>query len=158
MNIFRSGSIAVVLIVMIGFGCTDEKLSSGTYRLSQVGFSQDDCNVKEYFNEGHEIDVTVKDNIVKVYMAKDLTPPTGAILGESFMAVASKDGDVIPDTDCRDMWVKKVTGKLVQKSVFTGAYEFTDKTLSGNDCTDEEKIGFHPPICTSTVTFTATKK
>ena len=154
----KNPMILFIFILLIFFGCTDEKLSSGTYRLSQVGFSQDDCNVKEYFNEGHEIDVTVKDNIVKVYMAKDLTPPTGAILGESFMAVASKDGDVIPDTDCRDMWVKKLTGKLVQKNVFTGTYEFTDKALSGNDCADEEKIGFHPPICTSTVTFTATKK
>lgn len=158
MNIFRSGSIAVALMVLVGFGCTDEKLSSGTYRLSQVSFSQDDCNVKEYFNEGHEIDVAVKDNIITVYMAKDLTPPTGAILGDGFMAVASKDGDVIPDTDCRDMWVKKLTGKLVQKNVFAGTYEFADKVLSGNDCADKEKIGFHPPICTSTVTFTAKKK
>ena len=158
MKLFRLDSIAVALIVLVGFGCTDEKLSSGTYKLSQVSFSQDDCNVKEVLKEGNEIDVTVQDNIVKVYMAKDLTPPTGAILGDGFMAVASKDGDVIPGTDCRDMWVKKLTGKLVQKNVFAGTYEFTEKALSGSDCTDEEKIGFHPPRCTSTVTFMATKK
>ena len=158
MKRFRFGSVAVALIVVIGLGCTDEKLSSGTYRLSQVGFSQDDCNVKENFNEGHEIDVTVKDSMVAIYMAKDLTPPTGAILGDTFMAVASRSSDVIPDTDCRDMWIKKVTGKLVKKNVFTGTYEYTDKALSGADCADAEKIGFHPPLCTSTVTFTATKK
>ena len=158
MKFSKSGPIAFALISLIGLGCSDGKLSSGAYRLSQVSFSQDECDVKEFLKEGHEIDVTVQDNIVKVYMAKDLTPPTGAILGERFMAVASKDGDVIPDTDCRDMWVKKVTGKVVRKGVFTGAYEFIDKTVSGADCTDEEKIGFHPPMCTSTVTFTATKK
>ena len=158
MKLFKSGSIAVALIALVGFGCTDEKLSSGTYRLSQVSFSQDDCNVKEYLKEGHEIDVTVKDRTVTVYMAKDLTPPTGAILGDGFMAVASKDGDLIPGTDCRDMWLKKLMGKLVQKNVFAGTYEFTEKALSGNDCTDEGAIGFHPPICTSTVTFTASKQ
>ena len=158
MNIFRSGSIAVALLMLAGFGCTDEKLSSGAYRLSQISFSQDDCNVKEYFNEGHEIDVIVKDSTVTIHMAQDLTPPTGAILGDTFMAVALKDGDVIPDTDCRDMWIKKVTGKVVRKNVFAGTYEFTDKALSGNDCADEEAIGFHPPICTSTVTFTAARK
>ena len=158
MKRFRFGLIAVALVVLIGFGCTDEKLTSGTYRLSQISFSQDDCNVKENFNEGHEIDVTVKDSTVTIYMAKDLTPPTGAILGDTFMAVASRNSDVIPDTDCRDMWMKKVTGNLVKKNVFTGTYEYIDKAVSGADCADEEKIGFHPPMCTSTVTFTATKK
>ncbi len=152
------GIIMSLLLFLACCGCSDKPLSSGNYVLSQVSFSQDDCNVKEYFNEGHEIDVIVKDSMLKIYMAKDLTPPTGAILGDKFMAVASRDGDVIPDTDCRDMWIKKVTGKMVQKNVFAGTYEFTDKALSGDDCADEEAIGFHPPICTSTVTFTATKK
>ena len=160
MRFIRPGSGVMALMVLAVLGCSDKPLSSGTYVLSQVSFSQDDCNsnVKEYFNEGHEIDVIVKDSMLKIYMAKDLTPPTGAILGDKFMAVASRDGDVIPDTDCRDMWIKKVTGKMVQKNVFAGTYEFTDKALSGDDCADEEAIGFHPPICTSTVTFTATKK
>ena len=158
MKIFRLGSIALAMIALAVCGCSDEKLSSGTYRLSQISFSQDDCNVRETLVEGHEIDVTVKDSTVTIYMAKDLTPPTGAILGDSFMAVSSRQNDLIPDTDCRDMWIKKVTGKLVRKNVFAGTYEFTDKTLSGNDCADEEAVGFHPPVCTSTVTFTATKK
>lgn len=158
MKFFRSDSIALAMIAMAVIGCTDEKLSGGAYRLSQVSFSQDDCNIKDDLPEGHEIDVTVMDGTVKIYMSKDLTPPTGAILGDAFMAVSTKDGDVIPGTDCRDMWVKKVTGKLVQKGVFAGTYEYIDKTLSGNDCSDEEMIGFHPPMCTSTVTFTATKK
>ena len=158
MKFWKSGPIVFALISLIGLGCSEEKLPGGTYRLSQVGFSQDECGIQEILPEGHEIDVTVMDSTVKIYMAKDLTPPTGAILGESFMAVASKDGDMIPDTDCRDMWVKKVTGKVVRKGVFTGTYEFIDKTVSGADCADEEKIGFPPPMCTSTVTFTATKK
>ena len=159
MTFHRLVVFAVVLTALIVCGCSDEKLPSGTYRLSQVNYSpQDECNVKKIILEGHEIDVTVKDNIVKVYMAKDLTPPTGAILGDAFMAVASKSNDPIPGADCRDMWVKKLTGKLVRKNVFTGTYEFSQKTISGNDCADEEKIGFHPPMCTSTVTFTATKK
>ena len=152
------GAIPLILIALAVCGCTDEKLSGGAYRLAQVSFSQDECNIKENLPEGHEIELTVKDSTVTVYMAKDLTPPKGAILGDSFMAVASKDGDLIPGTDCRDMWLKKLTGKLVQKNVFAGTYEFTEKALSGSDCADEEKIGFHPPICASTVTFTATKK
>lgn len=158
MRSISDGSAMVLLLLLAFYGCSDKPLSSGNYVLSQIGFSQDDCNVKEYFNEGHEIDVIVKDSTVTIHMAQDLTPPTGAILGDTFMAVALKDGDVIPDTDCRDMWIKKVTGKVVRKNVFAGTYEFTDKALSGNDCADEEAIGFHPPICTSTVTFTATKK
>ena len=158
MRLVSFGMIVAVMLALSGFGCSDKPLSSGTYVLSQVSFSQDECNIGDNITDGDEIDVTVNESKVNVYMAKDLTPPTGAILGDSFMAVASKDSDVIPETDCRDMWIKKVTGKLVRKSVFTGVYEFTDKTLSGNDCADEEKIGFHPPLCTSTVTFTATKK
>jgi hypothetical protein len=65
---------------------------------------------------------------------------------------------MIPDTDCRDKWIKKMTGTLVGKDVFTGTYEFSDKTASGKDCNDENKIGFMPPSCTSTMTFTAMKK
>ena len=158
MKFLRPGSIAFALIALAACGCTDEKLSVGTYGLSQVSFSQDECNIKENLPEGHEIEVTVADGRIRIYMAKDLTPPEGTIIGGKFTAFSSKDEDVIPETDCRDMWIKKLTGTLVSKGVFTGVYEFSEKTLSGRDCADEEKIGFHPPRCTSTVTFTATKK
>ena len=152
------GAIPMMLIALAVCGCTDEKLSSGAYKLSQVSFSQDDCNIRSDIPEGHEIEVTVADGKVRIYMAKDLTPPEGTIVSNSFTVFSTKIEDTIPGTNCRDMWIKKVTGKLVQKGVFTGTYEYSDKTLSGNDCADEEKIGFHPPMCTSTVTFTATKK
>lgn len=149
---------ALVLAALAVYGCSDGKLSGGTYKLSQVSFSQDDCNLKGDIPEGHEIEVTVAEGTVKVYMAKDLSPPAGTIMGASFTAFSTKLEDTIPETNCRDMWIKKVTGKLVNKNTFTGVYEYTDKTVSGDDCADEEKIGFHGPVCTSTMTFTATKK
>lgn len=157
--IFRSLSLVfVTLIALAAFGCTDKPLSSGTYVLSQVGFSQDECNMKDSFSEKHEITLTVDDNTVTVDMAGDVTPLKGMLIGGKFTVFSSKTDDVIPDTDCRDMWIKKLTGTLLKKNVFTAVYEFSDKTISGTDCSDEEKIGFHPPRCTSTITFTATKK
>ena len=114
--------------------------------------------MKDYLHEGHEIKVTVKDNAVTIDVAEDVTPPKGTIVGDTFTASASKDSDMIPDTDCRDKWIKKMTGTLVGKDVFTSTYELSDTTVSGTDCNDESKIGFHPPSCTSTMTFTATKE
>ena len=158
MKFFRLGSITVVLIVLVGCGCSDKTLSSGTYRLSHISIIQDECNIKDSFPEGHEIKVTVKDNAVTIDVAEDVTPPTGTIVGGAFTAWSSKDPDMIPDTNCQDKWIKKMTGTLVRKGVFTGVYEFIDKTVSGTDCTDESTIGFYPPSCTSTMTFTAMKK
>ncbi len=158
--IFRSFSWALmVLVALAAWGCTDKPLSSGTYVLSQVGIAQDDCNIlKDDLKDGHEIEVTVDDSTITINVADDVTPPVGTIIGGKFTAFASKDSDLIPNTDCRDMWIKRVSGSLVKKGVFTGVYEFSDKTISGADCADEEKIGFHPPRCTTTMTFTATKK
>jgi major membrane immunogen (membrane-anchored lipoprotein) len=158
MKLVRLGSIAVVLIVLVCCGCSDKTLSSGTYRLSHISIIQDECNMKDYLIVGHEIKVTVKDNAVTIDWAEDATPLTGTIVGDTFTASASKDADMIPDTDCRDKWLKKITGTLVTKDSFTGTYEFNDKTISGKDCNDESQIGFMPPSCTSTMTFTATKK
>ena len=154
----RQACIFAALIFLGAFGCSDKTLTSGAFVLSQVCFTRDECSIRGNITDGHEIDVTVTDNTVTVYMAKDLTPPRGTILGDTFTAWSSKDRDVIPRTDCRDMWIKKVTGKLVRKNAFTGVYEFTDRTISGNDCAHENRIGFHPPMCTSSVTFRATKK
>jgi major membrane immunogen (membrane-anchored lipoprotein) len=158
MKFVRLGSIAVVLIVLVCCGCSDKTLSSGTYRLSHISIIQDECNMKDYLIVDHEIKVTVKDNAVTIDVAEDVTPPTGTIVGGDFTASASKDPDMIPNTDCRDKWIKKMTGTLVGKDLFTGTYEFSDKTVSGTDCNDENKIGFVPPSCTSTMTFTAMKK
>lgn len=156
---FRILSVfSIALIALVVCGCTDKPLSSGTYVLSQVGFSQDECNMKDSFSEKHEITLTVEDNMVTVDMAGDVTPLKGTLIGGKFTAFSSKADDVIPDTDCRDMWIKNLTGTLLKKNVFTAVYEFNDKTVSGADCSDEEKIGFYPPRCTSTITFTATKK
>lgn len=157
MRFIRPVSGAITLMALAVFGCSDKPLSSGNYVLSQVSFSQDECGMKEYLGEGHEIKVTVDDNTVTIDVADDQTPLAGSIFGSKFTAVSLKYDDTVPDTDCRDMWVKRLTGNLVRKNVFTGTYEFSDKTLSGADCADEEKIGFHPPVCTSNVTFTATK-
>ena len=151
--------VPFVLIALASWGCSDKPLSGGTYVLSQVGITQDDCNIlKDELKEGHEIEVTVNDSTITINVADDVTPPTGTILGGKFTAFASKDADLIPNTDCHDMWIKKLTGTILKKNVFTAIYEFNDKTISGSDCADEEKIGFHPPRCTSTITFTATKK
>ena len=152
------GSAMVSLLFLAFCGCSDKPLSSGSYVLSQVSFSQDECNMKEYLKDGHEIKVTMNEDSVTIHVADDQTPLMGTIFGGKFMAVSMNYDDTIPDTDCRDMWVKRLAGNLVRKNVFTGTYEFSDKTLSGSDCADEEKIGFHPPVCTSSVTFTATKK
>ena len=150
--------VSVVMITLFACGCTEKPLSGGTYVLSRVGFSQDECNMKETFSDKHEITLTVNDNTVTIDMAGDVTPLTGMLISGKFTAFSSKADDVIPDTDCRDMWIKNLTGTLLKKNVFTAVYEFNDKTVSGADCSDEEKIGFYPPRCTSTITFTATKK
>lgn len=157
MRFFRFSLFALALVIVSGSACTDEKLSSGTYRLSQVSFSEDECNIKENIAEGHEIELAVNDNAVMIYISKDLTPPNGTIIGKTFMAFASTENDLIPGTNCRDMWIKKITGTIIKKGVFTGVYEFNDRTIAGADCAEEENIGFHPPRCTSTMTFTATK-
>ena len=151
--------VSLSLITLFACGCADKPLSGGKYVLSQVGISQDDCNIlKDDLKDGHEIEVTVNDSTITINIADDVTPPAGTILGGKFTAFASKDSDLIPDTDCRDMWIKKLTGTILKKNVFTAVYEFSDKTISGADCADEEKIGYHPPRCTSAITFTATKK
>jgi len=150
--------VSIALIALAVCGCSEKPLSSGTYVLSQVGFSQDECNMKDSFSEKHEITLTVEDNTVTVDMAGDDTLLKGMLIGGKFTAFSSKTEDVIPDTDCRDMWIKNLTGTLLKKNVFTAVYEFSDKTISGDDCSDEEKIGFHPPRCTTTMTFTATKQ
>jgi len=150
--------ILFTLALSLVASCSDQSLSSGTYRLSQVNFSRDECNISDKIPEGHEIDVRVVDSKIMIYMLKDLTPPAGTMIGGTFTAFSTREADIIPKTDCRDMWIKKVTGKVVQKNVLAGTYEFIDKPLSGNDCADEEKIGFHGPICTSSVTFRATKR
>ena len=158
MKFVRLGSIAVVLIVLVGFGCSSKTLSSGTYKLSHISIIQDECKMKDYLLVGHEIKVTVTDKAVTIDWAEDATPLTGTIVGKDFTASASKDSDMIPDTNCQDKWIKKITGTLTEKGVFTGVYEFKDTTVSGKDCNDENQIGFTPPSCTSTMTFTATKK
>ena len=158
MKLVRLGSIIVVLIVLVCCGCSDKTFSSGAYKLSHISIIQDECNMKDYLIVGHEIKLTVKGNAVTIDWAEDVTPLTGTIVENTFTASASKDSDMIPDTDCRDKWSKKITGTLVRKGVFTGAYEFSDKTVSGEDCNDENIIGFQPPSCTSTMTFTAMKK
>ena len=151
--------VSLALITLFAWGCSEKPLSGGTYVLSQVGITQDDCNIlKDDLKEGHEIEVAVNDGTITINVADDVTPPTGTILGGKFTAFASKDADLIPNTDCHDMWIKKLTGTILKKNVFTAVYEFSDKTISGADCADEEKIGFHPPRCTTAMTFTATKK
>ena len=152
-------ALLVALTITVGCGCSDGKLAAGTYVLSGVNVVRDDCNVmKGKVADGGEIDVTVAGGDVAVYMARDLTPPRGAFFGGAFTAWSAKDADMIPGTNCRDMWVKKLTGTVVRKGKFTGVYEFSDRAVSGSDCADEAKIGFRPPMCTSVVTFTATKK
>jgi major membrane immunogen (membrane-anchored lipoprotein) len=145
MKFVRLSLITVVLIILIGCGCSDKTLSSGTYKLSHISIIQDECNMKDYLIVGHEVKVTVKNKAV-------------TIDGKDFIASASKNSDMIPDTNCQDKWIKKISGTLTEKGVFTGVYEFNDKTVSGTDCNDENQIGFTPPNCTSTMTFTATKK
>lgn len=157
MKFIRSGAIAVALIVLIGCG-GDKTLSSGTYVLSQINFTQDECSIKEYLPAGHEIKVTVSGNAIAISVADDITPPKGTISGVSFTAWSLGSSDTIPDTDCQDKWSKKMTGTVIKKDVFNGVYEFSDETVSGTDCGDESKIGFTPPVCKSTMTFTATKK
>ena len=158
MKFVRLGSVTVVLIVLVGCGCSDKTLSSGTYELSHISIIQDECNMKDYLIVGHEVKVTVKNKAVTIDWAEDVTPLTGTIDGKDFIASASKNSDMIPDTNCQDKWIKKISGTLTEKGVFTGVYEFNDKTVSGTDCNDENQIGFTPPSCTSTMTFTATKK
>ncbi len=151
-------SIAVVLIAITGYGCSDKKLSSGTYTMSQITFTEDECYLQEGIPEGTEIHVTIKDTAITVSFGEEKTPPTGMITDNSFTALASKDSDTIPDTDCEDKWSKKMTGTFTQKNVFRGTYEFIDETVKGDDCQDEDQIGFWPPKCTSYMTFTATRK
>ena len=158
MKFITSGAIAVVLIVLIGCGGGDKTLSSGAYVLSQINFTQDECKIKDYLPAGHEIKVTVSGSAVVISVADDISPPTGTISGDSFSAWSLMNSDTIPDTDCQDKWSKKMTGTMIKKGVFNGVYKFSDDTVSGADCGDESKIGFKPPGCKSTVTFTATKK
>lgn len=156
MRLLRLALAAVVMIALVG--CSDKPFSSGTYALSQINFTKDECSIKEYFPAGHQIKLTTSGSAVTVSMADDKTPPAGTLKGDSFMAWVSKSGDVIPGTNCQDKWFKKVTGTAGNKNTFSGVFEFTDETISGSDCNDANKIGFMPPKCTSTMTFTATKK
>ena len=157
MKLIRLGSIAVGLIILICCGCSDKTiLSGGTYKLSHISIVQDECHMKDYFVEGHEIKVTLKDKFITIDWDEDATPLTGTIAGKDFIVSSSKDEDVIPDTDCQDKWRKKITGTLVGKDGLTGTYEFSDTTVRGKDCNDENKIGFTPPSCKTTMTFTAT--
>jgi hypothetical protein len=151
-------SMAVVLIVLAGHGCAEKKFSSGTYTMSQITFAKDECNLKEAFSEGSEIQVMITDKAIAISFGQEATLPRGTIIGNSFTALAAKDSDTIPGTNCEDKWSKKMTGTLTRENVFTGAYEFSDETVKGTDCSDEGKIGFKPPKCTTTITFTATKK
>ena len=151
-------SIAVVMIALAGYGCSDKKLSSGTYTMSQINFTEDECYLQEALSEGTEIHVTIKDKAITISFGDEQTPHTGTISDNSFTALAAKESDTIPDTNCEDKWSKKMTGTLTRENVFTGAYEFSEETVKGTDCSDESKIGFKPPRCTTTMTFTATKK
>ena len=151
--------LALVAVVMIAFvGCSDKGLTSGAYTLSQINFTKDECKLKEYFSEGHQIKLTVAGNTVTVWVADDTTPPTGIITGDSFTVWVTKTDDTIPDTNCQDKWVKKMTGTVIKKNTSSGVYDFSSETISGSDCSDKGKIGYKPPKCTSTMTFTATKK
>jgi hypothetical protein len=157
MRFIRLGAIAVVLIALIG--CDGDKtLSSGAYVLSQINFTQDECNIKDYLPVGHEIKVTVSGKTVAISLADDITPPKGTISDDSFTAWSLKNSDTIPGTDCQDKWSKKMTGTVIKKGVFNAVYEFSDEMVSGTDCGDESKVGFKAPACKSIVTFTATKK
>jgi hypothetical protein len=150
--------IAAALIALGGYGCSDTKLSSGTYTISQVSFTEDECYLQEDMADGAELHVTIKDKTITVSFSEEQTPPTGTITDNSFIALAAKDSDTIPDTNCEDKWSKKMTGTFTQKNVFRGTYEFIDETVQGSDCRDAEQIGFYPPKCTSFMTFTATRK
>jgi len=156
MKLVRLALVAVVMIALVG--CSDKSLTSGAYTLSQINFTKDECNLKEYFPEGHQIKLTVAGNTITVSVADDITPPAGTMTGDSFTVWVTKTDDTIPDTNCQDKWFKKMTGTVTKKNTFSGTYEFTDETLSGSDCSDEGKIGYKPPKCTTTMTFTATKK
>jgi hypothetical protein len=158
MKFIKLVSIAVVLIALAGTGCSDKKLSSGTYTMSKITFTEDECNLQEDFAEGAEILLTIKDKAIMISFSEEKTPPTGTITDNSFTALASKKSDTIPDTNCEDNWSKKMTGTFTQKNVFRGTYEFIDETVQGTDCLDVDKIGFPPPRCTSFMTFTATRK
>lgn len=156
MKLVRLALVAVVMVALVG--CSDKGFTTGDYTLSQINFTKDECNLKEYFPDGHQIKLTVAGNTITVSVADDITPPKGTITGESFTAWVTKTDDTIPDTNCQDKWIKKMTGTVTKKNTFSGTYEFSDETLSGSDCSDAEKIGYTPPRCTSTMTFTATKK
>jgi hypothetical protein len=151
-------SIAVLLIMLAGYGCSDKKLSSGTYTLSKITFTEDECYLEEVIPEGTEIRVTIKDKTITISFSEEQTPHTGTISDNSFTALAAKESDIIPDTNCEDKWSKKMTGTFTQKNVFSGTYEFIDETVKGSDCRDAEQIGFYPPKCTTFMTFTATRK
>lgn len=130
-------------------------LSSGPYNISEVTFSQDECQL---FSLPSPMAIDIDGDTITFTDLGEANVPTGVFNSDQFTARADYVYDNSQDEngfDCRERIVKEVNGTIDGVDTFTGELVWESSVNSGNQCTSAF-LGYSVP-CTSRATFRATR-